>query len=69
MTKPRLLRRKQVKDIVPFSYAHIERMEKAGCVPKRVRFSPHPRGRCGSVESEIHDWLSARIAERDTAST
>ena len=65
MTKPRLLSKKQVKEIVLFSYAHIERMEKAGRFPKRVRLSHHPRGRCGYVEAEILGWLSARIAERD----
>lgn len=67
MTKPRLLSKKQVKEIVLFSYAHIERMEKAGRFPKRVRLSPHPRGRCGYVEAEVLAWLAARIAERDTA--
>ena len=67
MTKPRLLSKKQVKDIVLFSYAHIERMEKAGRFPKRVRLSHHPRGRCGYVEAEIFEWLHARIAERDKA--
>ena len=67
MTKPRLLSKKQVKDIVLFSYAHIERMEKAGRFPKRVRLSHHPRGRCGYVETEIFEWLQARIAERDKA--
>ena len=69
MTKPRLLSKKQVKEIVLFSYAHIERMEKAGRFPKRVRLSHYPRGRCGYVETEILEWLQARIAERDTAST
>ena len=67
MTKPRLLSKKQVKEIVLYSYAHIERMEKAGRFPKRVRLSQFPRGRCGYVESEILEWLQARIAERDKA--
>ena len=61
----KLLSKKQVEEIVLFSYAHIERMEKAGRFPKRVRLSLHPRGRCGYVEAEILDWISARIAERD----
>ena len=67
MMKPRLLSKKQVKEIVLFSFAHIERMEKAGRFPKRVRLSQFPRGRCGYVEAEILEWLQARIAERDKA--
>ena len=67
MTKHRLLSKKQVKDLVLYSFAHIERMEKAGRFPKRVRLSHHPRGRCGYVEEEVLAWVSARIAERDTA--
>ena len=67
MTKPRLLSKKQVKELVLYSFAHIERMEKAGRFPKRVRLSQFPRGRCGYVEAEILEWLQARIAERDKA--
>ena len=45
-----------------FSPAHIARMEKAGHFPKRVRLS---QGRVGWIESEVDDWLKARVAERD----
>ena len=33
----RLLSKKQVKELVLYSYAHIDRLEAAGAFPKRVR--------------------------------
>lgn len=54
MTLPlRLLSKKQVRDLVLYSYAHIDRLEKAGLFPTRVRLSPHRTGRVGYVEAEI----------------
>ena len=60
----RLLSKKQVKEIVLYSYAHIDRLEKAGLFPKRVRMSRYPRGRVGYVEREIHFWLKNWIDAR-----
>lgn len=37
-------------------------MEHAGQFPKRVRLGPC---RIGWVESEVHDWLAERLAERE----
>ena len=65
ITSPRLLSKKQVKELVLYSYAHIDRLEKAGQFPKRVRLSPHRMGRVGYLESEIHTWIETRLAERD----
>ena len=67
ITSPRLLSKKQVKDLVLYSYAHIDRLEKAGLFPKRVRLSPHRMGRVGYLESEIHAWIKARLAQRDAS--
>ena len=65
ITSPRLLSKKQVKELVLYSFAHIDRLEKAGLFPKRVRLSPYRMGRVGYLESEIHAWIEARVAERD----
>lgn len=43
--------------------AHIDRLEKAGRFPKRVRLGP---GRVGWIEDEIMEWLRVKVAERDT---
>ena len=58
----KLLSKKAVRERVLFSYAHIARLEAAGKFPKRVRIGEN---RVGWLESEIEDWIKARIAERD----
>ena len=58
----RLISKRQVREIVLYSPAHIARMEKAGLFPKRVRLG---EGRVGWIEREVADWVNARIAERD----
>ncbi len=58
----KFLSKKAVRALVLYSYAHIARLEKAGKFPKRVRLGPC---RVGWVEQEVHDWMKARIAERD----
>ena len=63
----RLLSKKQVKEIVLYSYAHIDRLEKAGQFPKRVRLSRYRTGRVGWLEAEIRAWLESRLAERDAS--
>jgi len=64
MTKRRLLSKKQVRELVLYSYAHIDRLEKAGLFPQRVRLSPHRTGRVGYVEDEILAWIEAKLAQR-----
>jgi prophage regulatory protein len=59
----RLLSKKQVREVVLYAPAHIDRLEKAGRFPKRVRLGP---GRVGWVEDEVMEWLRVKIAERDT---
>lgn len=63
----RLLSKKQVRDLVLYSYAHIDRLEKAGLFPLRVRLSSHRTGRVGYVESEIQAWLQKRLDQRATS--
>lgn len=44
------------------SKAHIERLEKAGKFPKSVKLGARAKG---WVLSEVNDWITARIADRD----
>lgn len=65
----RLLSKRAVKELVLYSYAHIDRMETDPKYahygfPKRVRLGNGPRSRCGWVEQEILDWLQKRIDAR-----
>jgi len=59
----RLLSKKQVREKVLYSPAHIQRLEDAGKFPKRVRLG---QGRVGWVETEIDDWLLTKLRQRDT---
>jgi prophage regulatory protein len=62
----RLLSKKQVREKVLYSPAHVARLEAAGKFPKRIRLG---QGRVGWLELEIDEWLRARIAERDNPTT
>ncbi len=57
----RILSKKYVTKLVLYSAAQIDRMEKAGRFPKRVRLGPC---RVGWVESEVIAWLEARLEAR-----
>jgi len=58
----RILSKKDVRALVLYSPAHIDRLEKAGRFPMRVQLGPC---RVGWIESEVHAWLEARVKERD----
>jgi prophage regulatory protein len=49
---------------ITFSKMHIWRLEKAGQFPRHVQVSAQ---RVAWVESEIDEWISARIAARPAA--
>ncbi len=59
----RILSKKDLRALVLYSPAHIDRLEKAGLFPKRVQLGPC---RVGWVESEVEAWLAERIKQRDT---
>ena len=64
----RLLSKKQVREIVGFSFAHIDRMERDPAYahlgfPKRVQIG----FRVFWVADEIYDWVAAQIATRDAS--
>ena len=58
----KFLSKRQVRELVLYSYAHMARLEAAGKFPKRVQLGPC---RVGYVEKEIQEWMKARVAERD----
>jgi prophage regulatory protein len=58
----KLLSKKEVRAKVTYSYAHIDRLEKEGRFPRRVRLGQQ---RVAWVEAEIDDWISAVVATRD----
>jgi prophage regulatory protein len=57
-----ILARKTVLERVPFSAAHLARLEKAGLFPRRVKLGTC---RVGWVESEVAEWIANAIAKRD----
>ncbi len=58
----RLLRLPEILRRVPYSEAHIWRLERDGKFPRRARLGAN---RVVWVETEIDEWLSSKIAERD----
>jgi prophage regulatory protein len=58
----RILSKKDLRQLVLYSPAHIDRLEKAGRFPKRVQLGPC---RVGWIESEVLAWLEERIRARD----
>ena len=57
----KLLSKKEVRERISLSFAQIDRLEAEGKFPKRV----HLGFRVAWVEDEVHDWIVARIAQRD----
>lgn len=60
----RMLSKRQVRELVLYSSAHIARLEAKGQFPKRVQLGAN---RVGWVESEVQDWLRERLERRDNA--
>jgi prophage regulatory protein len=64
----RFLSKKEVKALTLYSDAHRARLEEAGQFPRRVRLGNGRYARVGYVESEVVEWMEAKIASRDKAS-
>jgi prophage regulatory protein len=58
----RVLDRHELREMVPYSYQHILRLEKAGRFPKRVKLGA---ARVGWILDEVLAWVEERIAERE----
>ena len=50
---------------VPYSFAHIARLEAAGQFPKRLRLGAC---RVAWLSEEVQNWIDERVALRNTAS-
>ncbi|PHP65507.1 transcriptional regulator [Zhengella mangrovi] len=57
----RILSKKQLKDLIPYSSQHIARLEKAGKFPQRIKLGPN---RVGWLEDEVKAWIQERIDNR-----
>ena len=54
---PRIITRKELRQLVPFCPQHILRLEKAGTFPKRIKIGAR---RVGWWLHEILAWIAAR---------
>lgn len=59
-----LVSKKELKTIcgIPYSLQHIQRLEKAGLFPKRVKLG---RNRVAYLLAEVEAWVDERLANRD----
>ncbi len=58
----RLIDKHELRKKVPYHEVHIGRLERAGKFPKRVKCGAN---RVAWIESEVDDWIAAKMAERD----
>ena len=59
----KLVSKKELKSVygVPYSFAHIARLEVAGQFPKRVKLGAC---RVAWIAEEVDEWIEERIANR-----
>jgi prophage regulatory protein len=62
-TLPRIISKKELRQMVPFTPQHILRLEKEGKFPRRIRLGER---RVGWRLSDIEAWLEARAADSRT---
>ncbi len=64
----RLVTKKELRSLfgIPYSFAHIARLEAAGQFPKRVRLGAC---RVAWLSDEVQNWIDERVANRDMASS
>lgn len=62
----KLVTKKELRSLfgVPYSFAHIARLEAAGQFPKRVRLGAC---RVAWLAVEVQSWIDERVASRDMA--
>lgn len=59
----KLVSKKELRSVygVPYSFAHISRLEAAGGFPKRIKLGAC---RVAWIAEEVDDWIDERIANR-----
>ena len=60
-TPDRIIDRRELLELIPFSAVHILRLERAGKFPVRIRLG---QNRVGWMLSEITAWIAGRKADR-----
>ena len=61
----RILRPKEVSQKAGLCLSHIYALSAANKFPKTIRLVPGGRA-SGFLESEVNQWIAARVAERDS---
>ena len=61
---PRIITRKELRLMVPFTPQHIGRLERAGKFPKRIRIGER---RVGWRLADVEAWLEQRVRESSGA--
>ena len=57
----KLITKKQLRDMVPYTPQHILRLEKMGKFPKRVRVGENS---VAWLLTEVERWIAVRVAQR-----
>ena len=58
----RLITKKQLRSMVPYTPQHILRLEKKGKFPRRVQVGAN---RVAWLLSEIENWVAERVSQRE----
>ena len=61
-----ILRLSKVREKTGLSRSAIYDLQSKGLFPQSIKLSPYGSA-VGWIESEVHQWIQARIAERDRA--
>lgn len=56
----RIITKKELRALVPYTPQHIHRLEKAGRFPRRLQLGPN---RVGWRLTDIERWINERVAE------
>jgi predicted DNA-binding transcriptional regulator AlpA len=64
-TFDRIIRWKELSQLVPYSAMHIRRLEKLGRFPERIKLGVGKRAAVGWSAREVIQWISTRKAARE----
>jgi prophage regulatory protein len=66
LNRLRIITKKELRELVPYTPQHIHRLEKAGRFPQRLQLGPN---RVGWRLSDIEAWINARLPAGVAAQT
>jgi prophage regulatory protein len=61
-TQTKLVSQAELRNRVPYSRSHIDRLERSGNFPRRLKIGPQ---RIAWLSAEIDQWIEERAKERD----